>query len=168
MSFTKFLRDGLWAVILFDFIAGGFTGWIYETVITSVYFHEFVNRGVLVIPVLPIYGLFAVFVVPLFRKMRNPFLIGVTGAVLATLFELAGAFLTESLFGYRLWTYEHWPLNFFGGRISLISSLVFGALCVLFLKAIHPLGIKLNERYGLKFQTAVGIISALLLVGCFL
>ena len=45
-------------IVISDFIICGFVGWSYETIITSVYFKEFVNRGVLPIPILPIYGLF--------------------------------------------------------------------------------------------------------------
>ena len=168
MYFMKSLKNGQLAIILFDFFIGGFTGWIYETVITSIYLHRFEDRGVLPIPILPIYGLFAIAVVPLFKNEKSPFFIGAVGAILATVFELIAAFFTEYVCGYRLWTYEHWPLNFFGGRISVFSSIVFGILCVLFVKVLHPLGVSLYKRFQNHFSISVLIIALMLFVCCFI
>ena len=78
-------------VLIFDFIVCGFIGWAYETVITSVAMGRFTDRGVLPIPVLPIYGLFALILPLIFRREHNAFLVFFGSAAGATLFELAGA-----------------------------------------------------------------------------
>lgn len=130
-------------VMAADFIIGGFIGWIYETVLTSIVWGQYAERGVLPIPILPIYGFFAVILPFFFKKEHNIFLIFIISTAGATIFELIGAYLTEALLHERLWSYTAWKFNYFDGRISLFSSLIFGAMSVLFVKCIHPLTEKL-------------------------
>ena len=151
-------------VLLADFIICGFIGWAYETVLTSIIFGGFVERGVLAVPILPIYGLFALVLPFIYKKEQNPLFIAVTGAVGTTVFELIAAYVTEAIWHERLWSYADWKFNFFDGRISLFSSLIFGVMCVVFVKWIHPLMLWLRERFGRKFDIAVCVIAAALIV----
>ncbi len=154
-------------VVVSDFIICGFTGWVYETVLTSVVFGEFVDRGVLPVPILPIYALFALVLPFVFRREQNPVFITLAGAAGATVFELISSYITERIWGYQLWSYEDWKFNY-EGRISLVSSLIFGALCVLFVKGIHPLSQYLQKRFGKRFAAAVYILAAVLVILCLL
>ncbi len=151
-------------VLLADFIICGFIGWAYETILTSVVFGEFVERGVLAVPILPIYGLFALVLPFIYKKEQNPLFIGLTGAVGTTVFELAAAYLTEAIWHERLWSYADWKFNFFDGRISLFSSLIFGVMCVVFVKWIHPLMQWMKGRFGRRFDIAVCAAAVLLIV----
>ena len=153
-------------MVLFDFIVCGFIGWTYETVLTSVVFGYFVDRGVLPIPLLPIYGLFSLILPFVFKRENNPFAIVAIGAIGATVFELLGAYITEYFFHERLWSYKDWKFNFFDGRISLFSSLIFGVLCVLFVKGIHPLSEGSVKKHPRAFPAAVYALSAVLIVCC--
>lgn len=155
-------------ISLSDFIICGFVGWLYETVITSIYFGEFVNRGVLPIPILPIYGLFSLILPFFYRKHKNPFFVLITSSIAATVFELAGAYLTEAIFHERLWTYSHWKFNYFDGRISLISSLIFGLLCVFFVIGFHPFSLFLKRKFGKGFLIGLGILTTVLVALCFI
>ncbi|MBO4636196.1 MAG: putative ABC transporter permease [Clostridiales bacterium] len=165
MTAKKFFIDKL-PVLITDFLICGLIGWIYETVLTSVVMHTFVDRGVLPIPVLPIYGLFALVLPLIFKRKTNFLVIGLTGALGATVFELISAYITESIFGYQLWTYEGWKFNFFGGRISLFSSLIFGALCVIHIKAVHPLTEFLQKKNGKVFAVFSYLVFAGLTAYC--
>ncbi len=155
-------------IVISDFIICGFVGWTYETVITSLYFKEFVNRGVLPIPILPIYGLFSLFLPFIFKRKHNPFLIILISGLAATVFELLGAYITEAVLHERLWTYELWPLNFFGGRISVFSSLIFGILCVCFVKGFHPFSQFLQRKLGKGFNIGTYVLAAVLTALCFI
>lgn len=126
-------------VMVADFIIGGFIGWVYETVLTSIVWGRFAERGVLSIPILPIYGIFAMIMPFFYKKEHNIFIVFITSTIAATIFELIGAYVTESIWHQRLWDYGDWKFNYFDGRISLFSSLIFGVMCVLFVKCIHPL-----------------------------
>ncbi|MBQ5317321.1 MAG: putative ABC transporter permease [Oscillospiraceae bacterium] len=154
-------------VMVSDFIICGFTGWVYETVLTSVVFGEFVDRGVLPIPILPIYALFALVLPFVFKREQNPLFITLAGAAGATVFELICSYITERIWGYQLWSYADWRFNF-EGRISLFSSLIFGVLCVLFVKGIHPLSCYLSKRFGNGFAVAVYLLAAGLVTICLL
>jgi len=153
-------------VVISDFIISGFTGWIYETVITSIYLREFVDRGVLPIPILPIYGLFSLILPFIFKRKHNPFFILLASAAGATVFELAGAYLTEAILHEQLWTYEHWPLNFFGGRVSVISSLIFGILCIVYVKGVHPFSQFLCRKLGKAFTIGTYALAGILIALC--
>ena len=151
-------------VLLADFIICGFIGWTYETVLTSIIFGGFVERGVLAVPILPIYGLFALVLPFIYKKEHHWLFIAVTGTLGTTVFELAAAYITEAIWHERLWSYADWKFNFFDGRISLFSSLIFGVMCVVFVKWIHPLMLWLRERFGRRFDIAVCVITAVLIV----
>lgn len=145
MKLKDFFRQRL-PVMVADFLIGGFIGWVYETVLTSIVWGRFAQRGVLHIPLLPIYGIFALGSSFFYRKEHNTVFVFVTGTIAATILEIIGAYLTEFFLHERLWDYSAWKFNFLGGRISLFSSLIFGAMCVLFVKIIHPLTVKALKR----------------------
>lgn len=130
-----------------EFMTAGFIGWSYETLITSVYLGHFEDRGVLPVPLLPIYAFFALFLSLLYGK-RKPSWIRVFAVctVMTTVFEYIAALVTEKIFGYMLWDYFAWPLNF-QGRISLFSSLIFGAFSVLYVKGVRPLILYLHGKF---------------------
>lgn len=154
-------------IVVSDFIICGFVGWLYETVITSIYYKEFVNRGVLPIPILPIYGLFSLILPFFYRKHKHPLFVLITSSIAATVFELAGAYLTEAILHKRLWDYSLWPLSFFDDRVSLFFSLIFGLLCVCYVKGFHPFSLFLHKKFGKGFVIGLAILSAILIVLCF-
>ena len=133
------------SVYLLEFIIACFLGWVYETVLTSVVEGRFVDRGVLPVPLLPIYGFFAVVMGLLITSDTNWFKVFVIGTVGTTVFEYICSIVTEKIFGYMLWDYFQWKFNF-QGRISLFSSIIFGAFCVLFVKAVAPVSEKFHEK----------------------
>ena len=152
-------------VVAANFIICGFVGWMYETALTSLVFGRFAERGVLHVPLLPIYGVFAL-VLPLFFNRETPWpKVFVLGTVGATVFELIAAFLTEAVFHQRLWDYLDWPLNFFDGRISVGSSLIFGGMIVLFIKAIEPLTGYMRKNGGRLFDIAVLMVAVGAILG---
>ena len=166
LTWRRFLLEIL-PIFVSDFIICGFVGWLYETVITSIYFAEFADRGVLPIPILPIYGLFSLILPFFYRKHKNPIFVLLTSSIAATVFELAGAYLTEAIWHERLWDYSHWKFNYFDGRISLFSSLIFGALCVCFVKGFHPFSLFLQRKLGKGFVIGLAVLSAILVILCF-
>lgn len=127
----------------------GCIGWVYETIFTSIlwgHFCGFFARGLLHVPVCPIYGFFAllllaIFRTPLFRKLsgwKKAAAAFLTGTAVCTLCELLASYGMEAILGEFLWSYDGWPLNF-QGRISLFSSLLFGALTLVLVFGVTPL-----------------------------
>ncbi|MBR4224477.1 MAG: putative ABC transporter permease [Oscillospiraceae bacterium] len=141
------------------FIICGFVGWVYETVLTSVVLGQFAERGILHIPLLPIYGLFAL-ILPFIFPRKTPWVkIFIIGTLGSTVFELAAAYITEAILGYRLWDYLDWRYNFFDGRIALGASLIFGFMILFYMKVVEPLTEYMQKNGGILFTIAVWTVA---------
>ena len=120
-----------------------FLGWIWECLFVSVKRAwknkkwEFVNRGFLRGPVIPIYGFAAITILLATIQVReNTIAIYVLGALTATLFELVTGTVMERLFKVKYWDYSDMPLNYHG-HICLFVSLFWGAFSVFLVQIIH-------------------------------
>mgnify|MGYP003507978539 FL=1 len=133
-SLTQWILFFFWYCIL---------GWIWECLFVSVKRAwknkkwEFVNRGFLRGPVIPIYGFAAITILLATIQVReNTIAINVLGALTATLFELVTGTVMERLFKVKYWDYSDMPLNYHG-HICLFVSLFWGAFSVLLVRVIH-------------------------------
>lgn len=130
---------------VFEFMAAGFIGWVYEVITVWILYREWVNRGMIHLPICPIYAVGAFMLLALLRKRRNPLFIFVFSAVITTLFELSASYLLEFIFHRQFWTYEGWTLSILD-RSCVISSAIFGAFAVIYFKALHPVSGKLSGK----------------------
>lgn len=122
--------------LLFFFIYC-FLGWVWESCYVSIKKREWINRGFLHGPMLPIYGSGAIIVLICTNGVRDQivltFLFGMTGA---TILEYVTGVCMERLFRVRYWDYSHMPLNL-KGYICLPVSLGWGVFSVLLVRVIH-------------------------------
>ena len=125
------------ALLIFGFVIAAFGGWIYEEICVWALYHMVVNRGMLHLTLCPIYGFGAWGLYLLLRKVKSSALIFVLSVLIASAFEYACSYLLEWAFHRIYWTYADWPFSV-QDRISLVSSLIFGLLAVLFAKGIMP------------------------------
>lgn len=129
-------------IIFIEFVLASFTGWVYEIIATYVVCGGYYDRGILHLPMCPIYGFGMLILLYILSNVKNPFALFVLSGGITTGFELICSYVLEYYFHMELWTYEPWPLNF-QGRISLVSSAVFGLLALIFIKEVAPLTDKL-------------------------
>lgn len=153
---------------IIEFAVCGICGWIYETALTSYLWGEFAERGFLHIPLLPIYGVFAFILLPLFRKHNGFLTVFTVSMIITTALEFASAYLIEAVLHEKLWSYSDWDFNFLGGRISLYSSLMFGVLSVILIKAVHPLVHKISEKASSKAVCITGSINLFIIISDFI
>lgn len=130
---------------VFEFMAAGFAGWIYEVATVWVMWRYFDNRGILHLPIVPIYAVGAFLLLAIMRKKRHPLVIFLLSAAITTVFELGASYLLEFIFHKQFWTYETWYFSILD-RSSLISSSIFGLLAVAYFYGLHPLSGKLSEK----------------------
>ncbi len=149
------------ATILFIFC--GICGWIYETALTSYVWGRFADRGVLHIPVLPIYGVFAFLMIPLFKKHNNWFTVFFGGMIITTLLELGFSYIIEWVLHRSLWDYSSWDFNF-QGRISLYSSIIFGVMSIILIKLVYPLVKKIHHKAPSWFTCFLGNAFAIIFI----
>ena len=116
-----------------EFTIYSFLGWTYETVCESIFAGRFVlNEGFLRhLPVCPIYGVGSFIALAVMYRIGNlnKLKVFIGGTIITTVVEYIAAIILESLLHKRLWDYTPWIFDF-QGRVSLISSLIFGLGCV--------------------------------------
>ena len=72
-------------------------------------YHKFVNRGILHLPIVPIYAVGAfILLAMLGERDRHPLFVFIFSAVVTTAFELGASYLLEFIFHRQFWTYEGW------------------------------------------------------------
>ncbi|MDY3013706.1 MAG: hypothetical protein SOR61_00610 [Evtepia sp.] len=123
-------------LLLFYFYC--FCGWLWESCYVSARQHQWVNRGFLHGPLLPIYGTGAISILFVTLPVRDSIpLIFLLGMLAATLLEWITGIIMEWLFHVRYWDYSTQPFNV-GGYICLTSSLAWGAFSILLLRFLYP------------------------------
>ena len=115
-----------------------FCGWVWESCYVSAKRRQWVNRGFLHGPMLPIYGTGAIIILLATIPVReNPALVFLLGMLAATALEYVTGAAMEALFKVRYWDYSGKPFNL-NGHICLTCSLAWGAFSVLLVKVLHP------------------------------
>lgn len=120
------------------FITYCFLGWIWESSYVSFLRKEWVNRGFLHGPVVPIYGFGAVSILLLTLPFKDKIIyVYILGVIAATTLEYVTGASMERILHMRYWDYSHHKFNI-KGRISLFISLAWGVFSILLVKVLHP------------------------------
>lgn len=134
---------------VFEFVVAGFVGWLYEVATVWIMWHYFSNRGILHLPIVPIYSVGAFLLLIILRKKLNPVILFLSAVVITTVFELGSSYLLEFIFHKQFWTYETWWFSILD-RSSLVSSAIFGLMAVLYFYGLHPLSEKISRKVPKK------------------
>lgn len=112
--------------LIYMFFAFCLVGWVWEVGLHFVQAHEWVNRGTLYGPWIPIYGVGGVGVIVLLDRFRDDpvRLFGLIVVVCAAL-EYATSFILDFMFNSSYWDYTDMLFNV-NGRICLAGLLAFG------------------------------------------
>ena len=154
----------LWSLIVIFFSMSVF-GWLWEVGMHLVSYGEFVNRGALHGPWLPIYGTGAVLILTVLNRFRkNPTLEFGATIVLCGFLEYMTSLVMEIVTGgTKWWDYSGYFLNL-NGRICAEGLLVFGigglAIVYIIAPVIDDLTGRLNER---KVMTVCTVLLVLFL-----
>ncbi len=141
------------------FTIASFAGWLYEVVLNLLVYGIYADRGILHLPLCPIYGFGSLALLLLFHRRNAWYHVFLASTVLVTVLELVCSYLLEAWLGFQLWNYADWPLQF-EGRISLLSSVIFGVMSLLLVKALHPLVMRLTERAPALLIRILGLSCA--------
>jgi uncharacterized membrane protein len=145
-----------------------FFGWIIESTYVSVCTGNWVNRGFMRGPVIPIYGTGAVIVLFAVIPFRtSPILVFIVGTIAASILEFVTGFVMERIYKVRYWDYSDKPFNLCG-YICLFNSLCWGVLSILLIYLVHSWVEKgvlfLNDMVLLSIDSG---ISSLFIVDLF-
>ena len=142
------------------FLAFSAAGWLGEVGQHMLLDGELVNRGTLLGPWLPIYGVGGLLSVLLLERFAaQPILVFALGAMVSTAIEFATGKYLLAVYGLRWWDYSGYPLNV-DGLVSLPTALVFGLGCCAAVYLAAPLLLRMFRRLP---HEAFGLLCALLI-----
>ncbi len=150
-----------WVFMFFIFTM---IGWVHETTVESLYHKKFVNRGSLKGPYIPIYGFGGcVIILCAYPFRNNGFFVFLSGLICCTILEYFTGWLMEKLFHKQFWDYSMLKLTY-KNRISLLSSLCWGALSLLQVYVVFPflswLGLWLGSMFMVVFDCVMMTVVA--------
>ena len=114
-------------------------GWLTECISCTIWYRRFIiNRGFLLGPYCPIYGVGAVGgYLFLSGYADEPIALFTLAMVGATIIEYLTSYLMEKIFKARWWDYTKEPFNI-EGRVCLKNSVLFGIMGLLFVYFVKP------------------------------
>lgn len=154
----------IWSLIAI-FIVMSFVGWMWEVSLHLIREGQFVNRGALHGPWLPIYGTGSVLMLTVLSRLRKKLLIEFTATVvLCGVLEYMTSYVMEmATGGIRWWDYSGYFINL-NGRICAEGLLVFGvgglAIVYLIAPVIDSLLRKISEKKVMIILSALALTFA--------
>ena len=121
------------------FLAYSILGWIIEIIDILIKDKKLVNRGFLIGPYCPIYGVGGVLATLLLQKYNNDLVVlFFMGIIIFSVLEYYTSLIMEKIFHARWWDYSDNKLNI-NGRICLKTMIPFGILGVVVIRFINPI-----------------------------
>ena len=156
--------DNTFFHLLTYFVIYSFLGWIFESVVRTIYERKIINTGFLIGPFCPIYGFGAIIMLLFLDQFKNNiFILFFISVIILTLWEYMVGVLLEKLFHTKYWDYSDHKCNY-KGRICLTNSIAWGVLGVLFIIYIHPFIIQILGYIDFMYVAIVASIIALILL----
>lgn len=151
--------DSILLFFIFSFI-----GWVIEVLEGIINKRGFINRGFLVGPICPIYGISCLVMLFLLNRYENDYLIlFLLGMVICTFIEYFTSLILEKIFNTRWWDYSDHKINL-NGRVCLETMLLFGLSGILLMKIFKPPFNKLLEIIPFNIKLIISIVLLILLI----
>ena len=121
------------------FFIYSFLGWCWETFpCSAIELDKIHNRGFLLGPICPIYGLGASLSFGILKNFESSLEIFIYSAFLSCLIEYIIGYLLERFFHKRWWDYSNYPFQI-NKRVCLYGLLIFGLANILIVKKLTPI-----------------------------
>lgn len=133
-------------ILIWLFFTYSFAGWVMESFGGIFVTKKFVNRGFLIGPLCPVYGIGVVIITIVLGKYSNDiFALFVLSTVLCGVLEYLTSYIMEKLFNARWWDYTNRKFNI-NGRICLQNLCLFGIAGSAILCIANPFFINLYMK----------------------
>ena len=139
------------------FILYSFIGWTMEVVWNVFTDKKLVNRGFLIGPYCPIYGVGCLLLVFLLGRFKGqPVILFFMSIIVCSILEYSTSYIMEKLFKARWWDYSEYKFNL-NGRICAATMIPFGILGVLVVYYLNPIVCKFVPFGNLFFYFILGL-----------
>ena len=143
------------------FLIYSFIGWCIEVVNSLIIEKKFINRGFMLGPYCPIYGISSIIMIFYLNQYKNNIItVFLLAVVVCSIMEYIVSYFMEKLFNARWWDYSTRKFNI-NGRVCLTNAFLFGLLGVLLVYIINP--ILMNILLKLKSFILITINIVLML-----
>lgn len=160
-----YMRNYSLTSLILIFVFFSFFGWAWEVILHFVQAGNWVNRGVLHGPWLPIYGSGGVLMLLFLKRLRQKPILHFLGTiVLCGFVEYWTGYACEKFLGRRYWSYDGYFLNL-DGRICAEGLLAFGIGGILMVYFLAPLVDDLIRKMPMKVTIPICVVLSLLFVG---
>ena len=149
------------------FLIYSVAGWLFEVCNGFVRFRKFSNRGFLVGPLCPIYGIGVVFLNILLSWCKNDIILTFfLGILICGSLEYFTSYILEKLFNARWWDYSRMKFNL-NGRICLETLVLFGIAAVITLRYTNPFFFSIISKIPNPYMHLLcGFLFAILIADC--
>lgn len=145
-----------------------FFGWVMEVIDTKITTGNWINRGFLMGPICPIYGLASMIMTYTLSYFYNyPLLVFIIALLICSIVEYLTSLILEKIFKMRWWDYSNKKFNI-NGRICLQTMLIFGTLGTLMIYLFNPSIYNLLAHLNKLFKEILIIIIAIIFIIDFL
>ena len=148
-------------ILFILFIVYSFVGWTIEVISKLYQKHHFINRGFLIGPICPIYGVGSIAMLLLLNKYQDNILLLFTmSVVICSILEYSTSYVLEKIFNTRWWDYSMDKFNI-NGRICLGTMIPFGLLGVALVMFVNPFVLNIVNNFE---DGTIKIISIILMI----
>ena len=120
------------------FLIYSFLGWCMEVIGKLIQYKRFINRGFLIGPYCPIYGVGAILISFLLKGfIHNPILLFLMAILVCGTLEYLTSYFMEKMYHARWWDYSQRKFNI-NGRVCLNTVIPFGILGLFIMYVSNP------------------------------
>ena len=153
-----YMRNYSLTSLILIFLFFSFFGWAWEVILHFIQAGEWVNRGVLHGPWLPIYGSGGILMLLFLKRLRSKPVLHFFGTIiLCGIVEYFTGYACEVFLGRRYWNYDGYFLNLHG-RICAEGLLAFGIGGILMVYFLAPLLDDLLRRVPMKVTIPLCVV----------
>ena len=146
------------------FIIYSFIGWIVDVCDVLVVDKKLVNRGFLIGPICPIYGVGVLLMIRLLtRFIDTPLALFILAIAIFMTLEYFTSYIMEKLFNARWWDYSNYKYNL-NGRICLETTIPFGIGGMIVMYIVNPFITSLLDEVSSNTIITIGIILLVIFV----
>ena len=146
------------------FIIYSFIGWIVDVCDVLVVDKKLVNRGFLIGPICPIYGVGVLLMIRLLtRFIDTPLALFILAIAIFMTLEYFTSYIMEKLFNAGWWDYSNYKYNL-NGRICLETTIPFGIGGMIVMYIVNPFITSLLDKVGSNTIITIGIILLVIFV----
>ena len=143
------------------FMIYALAGWILEVIYALFADKKLTNRGFLIGPICPIYGVGCVLIILLLTPYKNhPIGLFVLAIVICSILEYFTSYFMEKLFKARWWDYSNRKFNI-NGRICLETMIPFGIVACFIIYIVNPFVVEILNKIP---DTTLNILSIVLVI----